>query len=228
MEDTGNETDESGEGGDITESIGTIPTSTTHKFGHYSRDFEDGDTEYFTHADGKSTDISGADQPISMVAWVYVESTTGTHNIISKYRASGVLRQYKLFIQDNTNAERVVCQLDDDGASATSALTGDNTITDGNWYHIACVYNDTDIRIYIDGVLASNGADNPKAYTAGIVDATTPFLIGAEGDITNFIGGYFDGKMDDVAIFDDELSAAEVNNIMNYGLTGRRRIFITN
>lgn len=228
MEDTGNETDLSGEGGTLVETSGTIPRSTTKIEGHYSRDIKLDDSEYFTHADGLSTDINGADQTISFGVWVKVESTTGVHNLISKYRANTTLRQYKLWIDDNADAEKVFCALSSIGSDATAAATADNTIEDGGEYDIWCVYDDTDIRIYINGVLSSNGASNPKAYTSGIHDSTTPFILGAEGDITNYIGGYVDAKTDKSGVFDRALSAAEILEIHNYGLQGRRRILSSN
>lgn len=81
--------------------------------------------------------------------------------------------------------------------------------------HLACVYNDTDIRIYVDGVL-DTGADNPKAHTTGIFNSNASFIVGDGGGLTN----EFDGLIDEVIIFDRALSAAEILNIYNDGIDG--------
>ena len=206
----------------------TVPTSSTAKGGSYSRNFN-GSTEFLHHNDAGSTEINGADQSISMCAWARPDTTTSNHAIMGKARYQDNDRQYELYIQDNTDAENVVCMLGDaaTGSTSTYAITADNTIADGNWYHLCCVYNDTDIRIYINGTVCNNGADCPKAYVDGIYNSDNPFRVGAVGD-AGWTGHYFDGLIDSAVIFNDELSAAEVAEIYNYGLTGGRRIFITN
>ena len=214
MEDSGDETDESGNGSDLTETGGTIPQDSDKQVGTYSRDFESGDTEYLAQADSLSTDISGANQDLSIVFWVKHESDTGTYQTyVSKYSTASSNRQYKVYYDYDANGVNFI--LSDDGTSY-SICQGATDVVGGSWYHVACVYNDTDQRIYINGSLDSNGSDNPKTYSSGIADKSAAFHLGeASGQ-----AGYLDGLLDDVAVFDRELSSAEVSEIYQYGVDG--------
>ena len=214
MEDSGNETDTSGEGGTLTETSGTIPQVLDSKVGTYARDFEDGETEWLAHADGNSTDISGADQSLSVVFWYRRESDVGTwQSIISKYATTTANRQYQLNWDEGSGGFGFT--ISSDGTAWTKAV-GATIPALGVWTHVAGVYNDTDMRIYVNGVLDSNGADNPKSYTAGIYNGNQEFRIGARPDASENADGY----IDDVAVFNKALSAAEVADIYANGLDG--------
>ena len=63
--------------------------------------------------------------------------------------------------------DKLRATISSDGTTLTSAI-GSTVLMEDFWYHVAMVYDDTDIRLYVNGVLDANGSDNPKAYTAGI------------------------------------------------------------
>jgi len=218
MEDVGDETDRClNTSNNLTETGGIIPRTTDAQIGVYSRDFESGDTEYLTHGDGLATDISGANQTMSIVAWIKREGDSGTtEGIVTKYDYRNSKRQYILGI---STGDYLWCRLSSNGTSIADAI-GVTKISTGAWYHAVVVYNDTDIRLYINGTLDERGYSyNPKAYTGGIANQSAPFLIG--GYLYN--GGLtrpFDGLIDDVAIFDRALSKAEVLEIYQHGVDG--------
>jgi hypothetical protein len=209
----GNETDRSGEGETLTHSSAP-PTSATVPSGYSgtSRDLESSDPDYFEHSDGGSTDISGADQSISFGAWVRPESTTSDMAIMGKGPNTGSDRQY--YLRYNSTSNYVVCGLSSDGSTTTAALSATD-LSDGTWTHIMCVYNDTDIRIYFNGSLDSNGSDNPKTYSSGIYNGTDDFRVGGFGG-----SQYFDGLIDEAIVFNTALSAAEVAEIDADGISG--------
>jgi len=212
MEDATTENDLSANNEDLTVSAGdTIEQNADKKFGTYSRDFELNDANYLTHADGGSTEINGANQAISICAWYKPESSTSTQYLVAKYNVGTSNRQYA--IGAATLVPRML--IDDDGAGATIAL-GATTMSTATWYHICGVYNDTDMRVYLNGTLDSNGANNPKTYSAGIFNGTATFNIGSASDPNN----YSDGLVDDVCIFNRELSSAEVSDIYINGCQG--------
>ena len=212
MEDDGNETDVA-QGNTLTETGGDIPQSATKKFGTYSRDFERGDGEYLTHADGLSTDINGADQAISIVAFIKIETATINSYVVAKYLTTGNQRQYAFYYRDDASAMRFI--LSPNGTNFSSATGATNT-DDGAWHGIAAVYNDIDMRIYIGGSLDSNGANNPLTYSSGIADKSDIFRVGGFADLTSM----FDGLIDDVAIFNRALTSVEVSDINTNGLVG--------
>lgn len=217
MEDTGNESDESGNGETLTETGGTIALDTVDfKFGLASRDFEAGDTEFLLHADGGSTDISGANQSMCIALWVKHETVpaTGIMRYVTKYNVTGNQRQYALSYSATTND--AIFTLSNDGTSIDSA-EGATDLNAAEWYHVAASYDDTDMRLYLNGVLDANGSVNPQAWTTGIHAGTAAFNIGRQDGSSTV---YFDGKIDDVIILARSCTVDEINEMMNCGVTG--------
>ena len=84
------------------------------------------------------------------------------------------------------------------------------TVNDGLWHHVAVVRtNSTDGEIYVDGSLVGSGTGPVKSLNY------VPVWIGGPG----FTGPFcFDGKIDDVRIYDRALSGAEVEQLYQSGL----------
>ena len=90
---------------------------------------------------------------------------------------------------------------------------------DGEWVHIVCTYDSaTDTAsIYVNGELPENGDFNPKTgiagdggYCQGVNNVDTPLYIRG-GEET------FDGVIDEVAIWDQALTAEEVRAVFEGG-----------
>lgn len=217
----GNEIDRSGENGTLTQNGGTIPTSATVPAGYSgtSRDFESSETEALYHADGKSTDISGADQKMSFCVWLKFEADPGADVfILNKYNAAGDLRQYQMRHIHADNA--IEAAISSNGADNTECLGATDLANDTDWHHVCFVYNDVNIILYVDGSVDSNGVNNPKTYSSGIANKSYPFVI---GDFA-IDGSYkpFDGLLDEAIIFDRDLSLAEITEIYNHGISGNK------
>jgi hypothetical protein len=85
-------------------------------------------------------------------------------------------------------------------------LNSGHSPTTGEWQHVAATYDGTTARYYIDGVqVASRTVNNGPG-------ASDTWRIGAYGSSP---GGFFDGLIDDVRIYDRALSATEVQLDMN-------------
>ena len=83
-----------------------------------------------------------------------------------------------------------------------SLITASDVIHVGWWYHLAGVYNGTDMIIYI------NGESNASVPQWGNIESSTaPVLVGRRriGD-----DRFFEGVIDEVKIYNRSLSAAEV------------------
>ena len=212
MEDTGNESNQSVNSSDVlVETGGTIPRDTgDFKFGLSSRDFELGDIEDLQQADGLSTDIFGADQQLTVMAWIKLESVGTNMSVISKYRASGNQRQYALWVTSSQKANFFMSDSVADGEGVVE-IVGDTTLSVDTWYHIAGVYDDVDLKVYINGISDAT----PVANTAGIFNGSEPFHVGQHGAGTNF-----DGLIDDVGIFDTAYTQSEIQAVIDYGLNG--------
>lgn len=207
------EADISGQGQTLTVSGGdTIPTSeiVPPDFKGTSRDFEHDDADFLSRAesDGNGFDISGVNQPISMCVWFTVESLGFNRLFMSKW--SPGQRQY--LIRYDTNDSAIVFRLSPDGSAEAIAIGGTNII-DNDFHHACGVYDDTDIRVYLDGVLDSNGDDNPKVYSGGIFNGNADFGFGE-------LAGQADGLMDQGIIFNRALTATKILAIYTDGMEG--------
>ena len=100
-------------------------------------------------------------------------------------------------------------------------------ILDDEWHHLAYTINGTSIKLYKDGGDAAINSSNPSntqgspfgsitastALSAAGFNSSYPFTIGS------LLNGYFfTGKMDELAIFESELSGSDVSNIYNSGV----------
>lgn len=192
----------------------TVESSADAKEGIRSADFEQANNEYLAIADGDQTglDITGS---LTICFWMKAEALDdGTdHTVVAKYNVTGNQRSYRVTLNLSGGNYYVRAVLSNNG-TATSAAVGATALATGTWYHVGVVYNGTDIRIYLDAVLDANGANNPKVYSAGIFAGSAPFELGR---LIN-AGRDYDGLLDEVAVFDRELSSTEISDIYNNGL----------
>ena len=80
----------------------------------------------------------------------------------------------------------------------------------GQWQHLAATYDGSTARFYVDGTqVASRSVGYP-------IGSSNAWRIGAYGSPA---GGFFDGLVDDVRIYNRSLSAAEVQTDMNLPVT---------
>ena len=87
--------------------------------------------------------------------------------------------------------------------------SGHNPIA-GQWQHLAATYDGTTARYYIDGIEVASRT------VSGSVGNSNIWRIGAYGTSP---GGFFDGTIDDVRIYNRALSAGEVQFDMNQPVT---------
>jgi hypothetical protein len=89
---------------------------------------------------------------------------------------------------------------------------------DGNWHLVTCCYNFTNLDLYLDGVLFTNtvfGIGNDGHGTPIIsLSNTNVFIIG--GDATDASGWDASCSMDDVRIYNRQLTAAEVLELFRW------------
>ena len=213
---TDNETDRSGESGTLIETGGDIPNSSTTptSFSGTSRDFEAGESEYLTHANNLSTDITGS--ALTIVAQIKSENiTNGTYQgVVGKYDTNSQKQYVLVLYGNNTDSYVVRAYLSADGSATTVAET-DQGYASGTYRCIGVVYNGSAIQIYVDGTTKGS----PSAFSSNLHAGSSTFNLGmylSSGSAAN----YFDGLMDEVAVFDRALSADEMLEICSYGIDG--------
>lgn len=196
-------------GNDLTDN-NTVGSSTDKKQGERSASFVRANSEYLSISNAAQTGL-GITGSMSVACWVKLATLPGDEMIpVCKYLANVHQRSYRLQV---SIPGKVEFTLSTDGNVNTFTATGNTVLSTGVWYHLSGVYNGTDIRVYVNGALDSNGADNPKVYSGGVFNGTGPVEIGRRS-----AADYLDGLLDEVAIFDRALSAGEVASIHTEGI----------
>lgn len=103
------------------------------------------------------------------------------------------------------------------GGDAAALSSNSTTLNDGNWHHFATVVttdtvtsgNNT-ITLYIDGVLDQGTISrNGSGYGAVAQNLRIGYTEGG--------GGYFNGSIDEVRIYNTALTAAQIQALYNQG-----------
>ncbi|MEI6304523.1 MAG: LamG domain-containing protein [Candidatus Taylorbacteria bacterium] len=143
---------------------------------------------------------------LSISVWVKGGSQNSSYPQMVSY--SNSTDGYNLFF----SGTRPAFIVNDGGWGSCYLLNGSINILDGNWHNLVGVYSGSLINIYIDGVNAgTSGCGNSGIDYGG----ASMGWIGRKGGYE-----YFNGSLDEVAIWSRPLSAAEVLNIYNTQYTG--------
>ena len=90
-----------------------------------------------------------------------------------------------------------------------------SSISAGTWYHIATVHSGTSVDVYLDGTLQGNATTQAPTDNIG-----TNLIIGDY--LLTGSGFNYEGKLDEVAIFDYALTAKQIKeDIYNASTTGK-------
>ncbi len=81
-------------------------------------------------------------------------------------------------------------------------IIGTTNINDGQWHHVLAINNGTNLKIYVDGVLDNS---NTNGNLINTTFATPDINIGRRS--YSGVEGYFDGYIDEVAIWSSDQSA---------------------
>lgn len=151
----------------------------------------------------------------SIVCWVKLlsEIAASTWRLIQqKSPSDGTTSTITIEYQYNAGSPLLNFERGKPGVGSDSA-TYAITLGTANWYHLALTYDGTTVRGYVNGVEQASVASSGEGS-----GATTPgFSIGADTDGNRKASAL----IDDVAIFSDKLTAAEVLSLYQAGAPGR-------
>ncbi len=191
--------DLSGEGNNGTAS-GTTVIADTSEGGSYAFDF-DGTNDYI---DTGSTTVH-QNNVFTYAFWLNASaSTSGTEGTAGSYGTGNSRGPLACSTSGNNKMTWLYMSL---GNSYNPAQRVDSVgdAYDSTWRHIACMFDgdNNEVKIYIDGVLdVSKTASVPNT-----VNISTALKFGSGG------GGFTDGRMDDIRVFNRTLSQAEVAHL---------------
>ena len=179
----------------------------------YSLEF-DGVDDYVTMADTTSFSFGdgSSDDAFSFSLWLDAVDITST-GLIAKDASSN--SEYHILV---SSGDYLRFRLYDNSTSAWIQTQIDSTVTSwqGSWKHLVCTYSgnssSSGLKIYVDGSVATQTATNSGTYTA--MENTSAALNMGRSERSAF---YFDGKIDEVSLWNKELSSAEVTSLYNSG-----------
>lgn len=136
---------------------------------------------------------------ISFSAWVRTsgQQSSGWGRIISRNNGSTAER-WGATISTNRQLD---CRI-----NSATARSANNSIKDNTWHHVACTYDGTTLRAYLDGVLVGSASVSTTLST----DNQVSIGYNVNGGETR----YFKGALDDVRVYNRVLTTDDVSAIM--------------
>jgi len=148
--------------------------------------------------------------PLSVSAWVYPDNGTKDQLIFGLYKNSTFINGPSVWFGDNDTHFGYYDKIN------TSSIYSSNSYSINNWHHVVLTIGDNRA-----GVLYVNGSSALTISAANGEGGLDMFSIGVDYDSSSGSAGnpaqYFDGKIDEVAVWNDELTSAEVTAIYNSG-----------
>ncbi|MDC0152350.1 LamG domain-containing protein [Deltaproteobacteria bacterium] len=180
----------------------------------YALDF-DGNNDNVS-ANGVATELaSSTNLPLSVSAWVYPDNGTKQQLVFGFYRRISAFKNGPSVRFGGTDF-KFAYDSDND-----TTVHSSSTYEINNWHHVVLtIGSNRDGVLYVNG---SSAATFSGAHNSGGLDM---FSIAVDYDdvveeSTSYGAGsptqYFDGKIDEVAVWNDELTSAEVTAIYNSG-----------
>lgn len=187
--------------------------SATGKVGS-AADFEDANSESLSITDNASLSLTG---DMTVAVWINAETISGaTNDICGKFKAPSNQISWLLIVRGSTGT--ISGLVSGDGTSFTMV----DSVTmpwPGTWYFVVFQHDATANQIKIK---VNNGSWSTASHSTNIFDGTAQFRIGARDDPSN----YWDGLIDECAIWSRCLSDAEVTDLYNSG-SGRDYSYVS-
>lgn len=148
-----------------------------------------------------SDSIKGAS--LSFAAWIKMDSLPDISVIISAENGSGTHEGFSYRFGLNYDMLRLEIYRPDTAPGNVTVKSASGSITTGTWYHVAGVFDESQVSVYINGALAASTTHSQPVNT-------NPALPVAVGTLQGWGVQWFSGVMDDLMVFNHALSPSEV------------------
>ena len=173
----------------------------------------DGDGDNVEVGDAVALRVTGS---LTLATWIKRNTLGETMDIVGKWNSGVNKRSYRFVLRSDNKLQMVISST---GTNTTLMRSYTNaTLTDtSNWHHVAGVFDaaagpPTTLALYIDGV--PQGTTDEEAPQSSIDLNDSKVFIG-DRDGANF---EFNGKIDDVRIYNTALTAQEIAVLANPAL----------
>lgn len=141
---------------------------------------------------------------LSFNVWInYTGGGTPSDSIIRK---SGEPATDVVFSLIQRASGQASCQMTNVATTVADSGSTSGDYGDGNWHMLTCVYDGTNVKIYLDGVL-----ENSASLTGNIKTSNQNITIGGLG------ADDFVGTLDEVGFWSKDLSEDEISQLYNFG-----------
>lgn len=144
---------------------------------------------------------------VSLLAWVRTSTVPNWARVIDKsqWQISG----FALILTQNTGYARLEFFVN----NTTSLVDSRTRVNDNRWHFIAGTFGNKTLKIYVDGVMEGQST---SVNNVDINPNNWPIMVGAESSSNG--GQQYFGAIDEVVMFNRELSEAEILKIFQYGM----------
>jgi len=187
------------------------PTLTTDKDANansaYSFDGTDDEIIVSDHADLRIT------SELTLAAWVYLDQNFSSEGTIIEKGSTN--EGWEWSIRVRASQEIYFSVHDTDGISGYFVIESNQILSKQTWYHIAGVFKDNNFAtLYIDGVPDTTTTNFNAAMPYG--PGTATMTIGIRRGWTVQDPAFpFNGKIDEVGIYDCALDSTQIDSLMN-------------
>jgi len=181
----------------------------------YALDFDG--TNDNVSANGVATELgSSANLPLSVSAWVYPDDGTKEQLVFGFYKRISAFKNGPQVWFGGTDFKFAYA------SDSFTTVHSSSTYEINKWHHVVLtIGSDQDGVLYVNG---SSALTFSSALNSGgldmfsiAVDYDDTLDVDGEADGAGSPGQYFDGKIDEVSVCNDELTSAEVTAIYNSG-----------
>ncbi|MDO5971719.1 LamG-like jellyroll fold domain-containing protein [Flavivirga aquimarina] len=179
-------------------------------------DFKEGDRsvifdgteaiQYATNSTSPDSFLNLITNSRSIMVWIKPSSLTGIQNIFDE---GGQNRGIAIRL-NNANLEAIVRE-----TSSVADQISASFPNDGDWHHIAFIYNQTSTtqKLYIDGAEVATSSSTPASLISHYSYGGIGGKLSGNDSFQNASDTYFTGKMDAFAVYDDYvLTPTEIQN----------------
>ena len=195
---------------------GTLMNGATFAAGKVGQAFAfDGVDDYIHVADRPGFHVTNA---LTVEAWVYPTSHGAYHTIISKWDVvfGPAQKSYNFTVHPGGQFALGMCA--DGNDAILGSVISTNTLPLNQWSHVCGTYDGAAIRLYLNG-----NYQTQSLYTNGILPGTNALGIGGVigGGAPGQVSYSFAGRIDEPAVYNRALSAAEVQAIYDASVVGK-------
>jgi hypothetical protein len=174
-----------------------MSTSTSIVAGHIGQALKfNGSSQYLSVPSSSSLNLSSN---LTISAWVYPTAFGSLEGIVSKYNSNSG-NEYLLRLSGSSPYNTIDC-------GGATDFSGTTPLSLNRWQFVACTISGTTGKIYINGTLDSTG-------TVSVSTGSDPVTIGSDFLPSKRV---WNGRIDDVRIYNRPLSSAEIAQLYALG-----------